>query len=242
MQIPFTCYTCCYKEKIPYFIFPVEINSSGIYDVECPNGHEVKAVVENPLYELLFDSGLYSLTQKFYLESTLGFCSSVERMYEYSIRVFLQHSRVDNEEVEYTWRNLKNSSERQYGAFQLLYLQSLKKTPPSINTKWISFRNDCIHKGNFPDRISSFEYGELIFNHIKETISSIRNHLGVDLTQTDLGKTIERKNFLEKYKHTSQIFLPTSLTPNTEEYDVISFDSSLNSMESHLKHLYRGYE
>ncbi|UKS27298.1 hypothetical protein LOZ80_38695 [Paenibacillus sp. HWE-109] len=157
----------------------LEIRDDGIYSVTCFNGHESTIVLNHHKYEILFEMGVLALSDGYTREAVSNFAASLERFYEFSIEVFLRNSGVYGSAFEQTWKNLRNQSERQLGAYLILYLnhyskyELIGKQPEMFDDKLTKFRNDVIHKGKFPSYDEVIKYSEAVFTFI-------RNHL-VDL-------------------------------------------------------------
>jgi len=175
----------CIKERlknndifVEELIVPVsQITESGIYDVTCSNGHKTKVALRNAKFELLFDLGLNGLIDGYFREGVSSFTASLERFYEFFIKVAL-HNEINDSTFEDAWKTVKNQSERQLGAYIFLYVKEIKKVPLLLNSKSVSFRNEVIHKGSIPYREQSLEYGENIRNIVNNAISEMKSHFG----------------------------------------------------------------
>jgi len=92
--------------------------------------------------------------------------SSLERFHEYWIRATFLHKKDQEKEFDSTWRLVAAQTERQYGAFLLLYLRETGRTPPYLAEKLVKFRNDVVHKGAFPSRSDATDYAEQVLKLI----------------------------------------------------------------------------
>jgi hypothetical protein len=151
-----------------------ELRDDLLFNLECEKGHKSVVMLNHQKFEILFDLGLMSLLDGYSREAVSSFAASVERLYEFCIRVILDHVGVPRDEVKTTWKLVSNQSERQIGAFYFLYLGMFKRVPPSMHPKRIEFRNNVIHKGYIPSRVEAEEYAGEVYKHILEVLTSIR--------------------------------------------------------------------
>ena len=156
MHLNLICGECIKESLKSNYIFddelivPVsQIAESGIDSVTCNKGHKTKVTLRNAKFELLFDLGLNGLTDGYFSEGVSRFTASLERFYEFFIKVAL-NNEIHDSVFEEAWKTIKNQSERQLGAYIFLYVKEIKKIPLLLNSKSISFRNDVTHKGSIP--------------------------------------------------------------------------------------------
>lgn len=142
-------YTYCYQcneEDRGDSIAIGEINSNLIAICECKNGHRFISGLMHELFDILYLSALDSFFNGSYSESVMSFTASLERTYEFFIKVTMLKEEITLESIDSFWKELKNQSERQIGAFCSQYLK-VSKTSWHLNTDMVSFRNNVIHKG-----------------------------------------------------------------------------------------------
>ena len=187
MHLNLICGECIKESLKSNYIFddelivPVsQIAESGIDSVTCNKGHKTKVTLRNAKFELLFDLGLNGLTDGYFSEGVSRFTASLERFYEFFIKVAL-NNEIHDSVFEEAWKTIKNQSERQLGAYIFLYVKEIKKIPLLLNSKSISFRNDVTHKGSIPNREQTLEYGENVRNIINNAISEMKAHFGDEL-------------------------------------------------------------
>lgn len=154
-----------------------QISESGIYDVTCHKGHKTKVALRNSKFELLFDLGFNGLIDGYYREAVLNFTASLERFYEFFIRVAL-YNEIMNDMFEEAWKTVKGQSERQLGAYIFLYLKCIRKKPLLLDNDAVSFRNDVVHKGYIPNKEQALEYGEKVRKIVNNAISEMRTCFG----------------------------------------------------------------
>ncbi|MCR8633201.1 hypothetical protein [Paenibacillus radicis (ex Xue et al. 2023)] len=172
---------CTRKKQIVENELLLEMRDDGIYSVSCINGHKSIVVLNHHKYEILFEMGVLALSDGYTREAVSNFAASLERFYEFSIEVFLRNSGVYGSAFEQTWKNLKNQSERQLGAYLMLYLnhfskyELLGKQPEIFDDKLTKFRNDVIHKGNLPSYDEVIKYSEAVFTYIKNHLIELKD-------------------------------------------------------------------
>jgi len=175
MNIDFTCMQCV-KEKLEEqqrFIF--EMRDDNIYKIQCNHGHENIIIFQHHKFEILYDMGIYAMLDGYFREAVSNFASSLERFYEFSIEIFSTKNNVDLKEYEKAWNIISKQSERQLGAYIMLYLNTFLGPPNLLSTKYIEFRNEVTHKGKIPSSKETYEYAEAVFNFIKDKLVEIKN-------------------------------------------------------------------
>jgi hypothetical protein len=169
------------KDSIFNFNFlEAELNDQGIYELVCSKGHKSLTFVQEQHFEVLFDMGGLALIDGYNREAVSSFAASLERFYEFCIRVISYSEDIEDEEIEATWKHIKNQSERQIGAFYFLYLTKFKKPPKAISNYKINgvdlvgFRNKVIHKGYIPKQQDALQYGEHLYNYMVDILLELR--------------------------------------------------------------------
>lgn len=143
------------------------------YLLTCEKGHETITVLQEDKFELLFQVGAHALLDGYYREAISSFSSSLERFYEYFIKVIFLNNNKDTELLSNIWRLVSAQSERQLGAFIFLYTQAFNEPPPILSPPKITFRNAVIHKGKFPTESEALEYGQTVIDIIRPTLDRL---------------------------------------------------------------------
>ncbi len=245
MKIKFRCPTCLgafLDNPVPTnnAILGVEImlplQNSAVYEYSCPNGHFMKVVLQNPKHELIFDSGISSLRKWYYREAITSFAVALERFYEYSIRVLLGSSvyELGEENWAKTWKAISKQSERQIGAFYLIYLTVVKQSAPIFDSSFlksisiklgiegndpVNFRNNVIHQGYIPTFEQAVNFGEAVNLYIKRLLKIYKNF---DSAQDSPVSIIEASstrltNNSVKADVTGGMHIPTFISDITED-------------------------
>jgi hypothetical protein len=169
MKISTSCHKCTFdnpKNNIRVEGF-ISIQEEDLYHFKCIYGHDNLLELQAFKFEILFESGLCAIKDKYYLESVLSITASLERFYEFFIKIILKSNGLEYETVEEIYKNMSKQSERQVGAFISLYGLKYKEAPILLKNKSTEFRNDVIHKGYMPHEEEVLNYAEEIFNIIK---------------------------------------------------------------------------
>ncbi len=159
-------------------IYPqsVEINDSGIYTVTCRNGHVSSTMSQQHKHETLFELATFAILDGYYREAVTSFASSLERFYEYMIEVVLNEQGCDQELIGKMWKEIAKQSERQLGAFVVLYTSLFKIKPRTLNQDRVKFRNDVVHKGVVPTRAKAVEFGQEVLEVIRAALRDLRSN------------------------------------------------------------------
>lgn len=167
MEIAVMCNQCIRESLKPHFP-KISVNEEGFYHYKCNYNHDNLLVLQAFKFELLFESGLCAIRDKFYLESVLSIHASLERFYEFYIKIISTQNGLDLKNYEKMFKHISRQSERQYGAFIVLYT-IINKEPPALllDQNGVEFRNKVVHKGYLPNESEVLEYAEKVYEVIK---------------------------------------------------------------------------
>ncbi|MDC6266644.1 hypothetical protein [Lysinibacillus fusiformis] len=176
MKISLICCECMQGDtkQVPKYEFTLK--DDNVYLIECENGHKSVVTIAVHKFELLFEMGVNAFQEGYYREAVANFAASLERFYEFSIEFFVyKHLGIEKYDTFYSpglylgaWKQIKNQSERQLGAYTMLYFTVFNKVPDLLKSNDIAFRNDVIHKGYFPDEAKTLNYMENVFKLIQK--------------------------------------------------------------------------
>lgn len=181
MKLPIICAECSrgFSEAFSSGFWKAvtieDIRDDGIYTVQCVNGHTTKTILQEQKFEILFQIGAYAIADGYYREAISSFTSSLEQLYAFFIRAALSEKGVSDEATGRMWHYMKNQSERQLGAFIVIYTSELGKAPVLLDEKLISCRNKVIHQGLIPDRNKAVEYGEAVRSVMHPIMKEVNN-------------------------------------------------------------------
>jgi hypothetical protein len=165
------------KAEQTNIVIPFEpVNDSGIYDTKCSKGHISKTYIDNLDFEILFDYSINAIVDGYYREAVSSFTSAMERYFEFFIKVILYESGTNFKDLDNIWKTISSQSERQLGAYIIMYAQKFLEQPILLNSnREIPFRNNVIHKGYIPTKQEAIEYGEKTLLIIETSLLKLKN-------------------------------------------------------------------
>lgn len=178
MKISFVCVKCTENFEIggPVDFLNVQVNNDCIYSVKCPNGHSQIIIDQQERFELLFESAINAINDGYYREAVSSIAASLERFYEFSIKVICFENKVSKEQYVNIWKSVVSQSERQYGVFIFLYTLHFKEVCNILSNEKTKFRNKVIHKGYFPSKMETVGYAQDCLNIIHDIILKLREN------------------------------------------------------------------
>jgi hypothetical protein len=142
------------------------VRDDGIYEFECPEGHRSTTVLRTPKHEVLFSIASNALLDGYLRESIASFAASLERFYEFVIRVICRLKSISQQDVEQCWKSVSKQSERQLGAFTMLWFVEMGDPPDSLSNKMVELRNQVIHQGKVPTYEECIKFGQAVIDVI----------------------------------------------------------------------------
>lgn len=178
MRIPLVCNECLgvasvvIEPKSGGEIYLADLRDDDQYVATCAHGHTIAATLHNQKHDVLFESGAVALLCGFHREAVASFATSLERFYEFSMRVISKHLKLPSGVFDATWKHMAKSSERQFGAFVSLYAVAFGKLyAPAIDGRDAEFvaklRNDVVHKGTIPTSSDATRFGDCVYRIIR---------------------------------------------------------------------------
>lgn len=165
MKLELACHKCIYESpQSKWELYEILINEKNEYVFTCNKGH-INTINFMPLkFQLLFESGLNAIKDGYFLESVLSLTASLERFYEFYIIEILRSRKFSPAQIEEIFKSIARQSERQLGAFYLVYaLNNKAPADRRLSNKWSEFRNSVVHKGYIPNRNEVYKYAAEIF-------------------------------------------------------------------------------
>lgn len=233
MKLPLTCPACMQEDlaKARPFVL-AELTDSNRYDTVCPRGHRAIVALQQQKFEMLFEIGLYAITDGYYREAVSSFTSSLERFYEFFVRAYFKQSDVDVAVVHEVWKAVASQSELQLGAYVMVYTSNLRRAPLLLPRRDVEFRNAVVHKGKIPTRAEAIDYGNVVLGLLRGAIRDARSAFprGMELMTWEHIASAAVNNGGLPVATTS---IPTlvSLLEMDEEHDKRTVESSFESIE-----------
>ncbi len=214
-----------------------DAGEGNLYSVTCKQGHKFTYIYPEERFELLFKSGVQAYFDGYYREAVSSIAASVERLYEFAIKVICHASELDSGEFGNAWSVVSKQSERQYGAFVFLFFYATKKTPPKLSNGKIEFRNNVIHKGDFPTQSKSLDYMSDSLDLIYKILVALK------AIYPDSMRKVYDKNttdLIQQYKMKTGVHWQSSQTLSIattilKDLDHLTMDGMIRSVESDRK-------
>ena len=152
--------------------FAVELRPKNdcVYEIECPSGHLFRANIFYHEFQKLFEVAVDSLADDYYRKAVGSFAASCERFMELFIRIVMKANGTPDNELAKGWKKISRQSERQLGAFIILFVIEFGTQPPLLANAEIEPRNKVIHQGYFPNKEECLKYGRALLDSIRQTI------------------------------------------------------------------------
>lgn len=178
MKIPAPC-PICFREqrekekadpgrKEPLVLWPGRMTDDGYVVVRCERGHDGALVYDARRHQLLLESAVHALFDRYEREAISGFAAALERSHEFFVRVVCRTRNMSPDTFEKTWKNLGKQSERQLGCFMIIYALDVGE-PYMTDQKMTELRNRVIHQGYIPSEKEAWDFGNHVFADLVST-------------------------------------------------------------------------
>lgn len=212
MEIPLICAECS-KQNLTISSLPTiyNINESDFYEVTCEHGHTSYYFLQNEKFDILFNMAILALRDGYYREAILNFASALERFYEFGIRLMSEINNISKENTEILlYKQLKNASEKELGAYNALYLITRKIPAKNLSNKSRELRNGVVHQGNSPTFEKTLDYGDKVYKLIREDYFYFEKNYHSKISK--IAEQRWEKTSLSTDKPLSHIVIPSFLT------------------------------
>ncbi|PZQ21332.1 MAG: hypothetical protein DI562_20810 [Stenotrophomonas acidaminiphila] len=180
MKFMFSCGECISKESRGTLMY-VPFHNHGLYDVTCEFGHRNVFVLQSYPFETLYQIACNAMLDGYYREAVTTFASSLERFYEFSIRVLFRVRGFDHPEIEKAWKGISNLSERQLGAFVAMWTAQFEEVPKTLSEDQVKIRNAVVHKGEIPSRADTLKYGQAVLDLVRTHRKVLKDSCRVEI-------------------------------------------------------------
>jgi hypothetical protein len=223
MQIFAMCMECQKELGHPSFEpFFVPYYEDRIAHITCSRGHNSVYVIQSQKFEVLMESGVNALAAGFTLEACASFSAALERLYEFALKVLATHLGVTEEAYNDTYKEMSRQSERQLGAFFVLFaLQFGSAYKPNRST--VEFRNSVIHKGLIPTPEEAHEFCSKVYSEILSVTERLQANLSKAMNRVVLddlqGRYAKADANLPKVTAAGGMFFSLSASINKQSFD-----------------------
>lgn len=139
----------------------------GVFGVTCQKGHKTTVAAHGAQHETLYFIAMNAFKDGYYREAVVSFASSMERFYEFFMRMTHHCTNKDKPEFEKekkrfdaNWKLMAKQSERQLGAYISCTEFMHGETAKTMSGTKVAFRNDVVHKGVIPTRVKTLNFGQ----------------------------------------------------------------------------------
>ena len=177
MQTNIACMQCQIDEGVPNFssISIVRIPDDGVLELTCNRGHRTFTIIQQMKFELLADMAIKAIVDGYYRDAVASFAGALERLQEFFFRATCRKQGVAAPTFDRAWKNMSNQSERQLGAFISAYLVETGEPPKLLDQRETQFRNGVIHKGVFPTRDATVQFGQAVLECARPILLMLRS-------------------------------------------------------------------
>lgn len=194
MKLYVPCRACIDAPVRPVSVInPVVANEDGVYQLLCREGHTSTAFVNAHKYEVLFDAGANAFLDGYHREAITSFAASLERYYEYYVRVMMRKRGIPDAEFKKLWKPVARQSERQLGLYMGVYCLVTGKAPVTLSEEMVSLRNDATHKGRLPKREEVESFAQAVMDIIKTLNAELDAGAAAARKDVDLALQAERR-------------------------------------------------
>jgi len=181
----------CFKINHQSLLYVVDYFDDRKATLKCQHGHNTSVYISNEKFEILYASSIYAYHAGFYNECISTAMAALERLYEFLINVFYSkllfggcHLGIASSCETSFRKHLVNNSERQFGAFTMLFslathgeVYNPKRRDGSKKNKGIvSIRNKVIHQGMMTTPFEAKAFLELVFDEINSILKACSKH------------------------------------------------------------------
>jgi hypothetical protein len=236
MRIPLACMKCFQERGTPDdIVYPAELQDNGLYRMTCRAGHETVTSAQEQKFELLFELAAHAIVDGYYREAVLSFTSSLERFYEFYIRVICRkHGIVESiSSFDDAWRNVAAQSERQLGAYIFVYLLENGSPAQLLPQNLITLRNNVVHRGKIPTKKEASDYGQSILELIVPVLNALKTKYADHVQSVVLDHIRSMHKAIAGRPHVSFMSTPTTISiVRTESLPQPSLADTLARLES----------
>jgi len=212
----------------------MHFNDENVYVYTCKNGHKNAVVHQQEKFELLFESASNAIANGYFREGISSIASSLERFYEFCLKVFSIDYSITEDVFTNAWKNISKQSERQLGAFIFLYTFRFGKMPEMMSSSQTEFRNDVIHKGHFPTYEKTINYAQAVLNVIYSILKELKTHCNESVEkviQTRLNKMHKKAFEYTDRPTTISTFTIVNIMRKVEYYSSVNFEEHIEKLQ-----------
>lgn len=182
MKIRLACPRCS-RVNLNAERYAVGYRDDGRYNIPFGQQHRDILVLQQQKFEILFDIGANAVLDGYYRDAVSSFTASLERVYEFYVMAafFEKGLHVASKQM---WKLVSNMSERQLGAFVMMFTIENGAPPSLLPGKDVQFRNEVIHKGKIPTHEEAVIYGQSVLDVVRPIIRAAQERFPSGVRET----------------------------------------------------------
>lgn len=218
MKLPISCHKCSTENSLGLgSVTWVEFRDDSYYEFTCSEGHKTVTILQDQKFEVLFEIGAFAIKDGYYREAVSSFSSSLERFYEFAIKIFLLKQKIDIKLINKTWKLVSSQSERQLGAFIFLYTREFGIPPKILDSSKVQFRNSVIHKGKIPNKEEALAFGQHVLDICRPLINIIQTEYHDEMMMAIFHHLNDCRKSNNNSEPVSTLGIPTILSLTTTD-------------------------
>lgn len=231
MKIPVGCMQCL-TQNMEITSLPIidNINEQDYYEIKCEHGHINYYYFQNEKFDILFALAIQALCDGYNREAFLNFVASLERFYEFGIRLMTKINGATPEDYAVLNKQLNSNSERELGAYCSLFLATKKEPAKILTNSQRNYRNKVVHQGVSPSQAKAIEFGEVVHSLIKNDFLFFNEKYPNEIIQLSFDQQQEIREKTKKHLWIAAI--PSYVTSNSFSSieDMIKQQSNMNKI------------
>ena len=180
----------------------------NIYRFTCTAGHKTYMALQNHKHEVLAEIAMYAYVDSYYQQSILNFDSSLERAYEWYLRVSFMHKFESTDLFEKIWKPVKRLSERQIGMYMLCFAQDNNRPPPVLSQDDANLRNEVVHNGFLPTNLQVEDYAQKVITIVQHLHDVVGEKFPLAREQIVLQRIKEQRSEVPKGDPIAVTYMP----------------------------------
>lgn len=217
-----------------------ELDDCGYIHVNCDKGHYSIVIYDARRYEVLIKSATSAFVDGYTNEVIAVMAAALERVYEFYIRVSCRAKGLSRETIDAAWKGIASQSERQFGAFQFLYLIDHDQ-PFKLERSISNIRNNIIHKGRIARESEAIDFAESVFRYIQSIENSIQSKFSESAHEESIHEIETQKSLVPDGVKYLTLKTSTVVVDNTKHEVIREADSFLDMVGAVVHNRSRGF-
>lgn len=214
MRLFQSCMACLDENGGPDIIsYQTDLLDGNIAKFKCRRGHDSIVMLQSHKFELLAELAINAIHDGYTREAVSSFASSLERFYEFYIKIVFKSEGFEDDEFRHLWKTVSKQTARQLGAYIFVYKLEERQTPKILDTDVVKFRNNVIHQSLIPTKNEAIEFGQSVIDVINSALSVLRNSKMKAVGEIKRSELLDIHRNLLKVNEDSEISISTLSMP-----------------------------